>query len=1357
MQVTRLHPGTYVRRNVIPKEMSITKASELLGVGRPALSNFLNGKSSLSLEMSLRLERVFDVDSRYLLDLQAQFSQESKAEQLSIVTGNYSITLISIKAIEIEQWADKIESRTKLAALLRLLIQSTGEPTFCDFPAYENAELPGWDGITQSESATSWIPFGFSGWEFGCSKDPARKAEEDYSKRMLSVSPDERKAITFIFVTPRNWTGKNEWVREKLELRHWKDVRVYDANNLEQWIENSARVQFWFAEELGKHVRGLRLLSQCWSQWADSCEPKLTQAIFKGHVQIYSENFQQWLKDSPKKPYVVAAESRDEALAFLYCLIDQFYFNSDSQKIDAMVVDSPEAFEQMKYSGYSPNLFVINHSKIENEIGGFFRRCHCVIIRPSNDLFKEPNIRLKTIRKKEFEFALSEMNFTEDEIDKLSRESACSPSILRRLLSEIPEISTPHWSKSDEVVRKLMPAALVGAWQDDNEADQEVVRCLAKADNYKIVESNTTELLALNDSPLWLEREYCGVASRIETLKGIACSMSKEIVDGFFVVAEIVLSERDPTIGLAGSERWAAIFEGKVRSHSDVLRNGILETLILFAIFGEQFFEVNFRTQIDFKNRVDRLIRKLFTPFDRDTVASQIADLPSYAEASPEVILELIENDLNKCKPTLFELLRPAEGTVFNRPYQVDVLRALECLAWNASYFPRIVDILTNLFELQESFVKDIWKNTPENTLHSLFRSWLPMTNASTNARIRVFETLCEKSPILGWNLCLMLLNPRKQLCVDTCRPRWRNDAENLGRKQIDREQCAFFISKVKEIVFSWPQHDNETLADLVDILDTFETNEQYVIWSLVDNWTNSSPSEDAKAHLRKHIHRLLYSRKKQFDGEIDCTAAQTAFEKLRPTDPVSRHAWLFESKFVDLQLENATSEYFDKYEQQLRKRRQEALFEIWKNRGFEGVTSLLSRSHETAQQIGELVAQFLKKNDNAISIIEPCLIAAEESSDVISKNFLAGFICGIRTEERKRLINSFKYQPNLYLTLLLCLPYRRETWNLLEDTEKQFRDNYWRKVEPPIFPNQQNSEEINFSIDRLLDVNRAETAFHSVHLLWEKVDTSRIIKLLHALYQRIKNKSMEVGALSHYLSVVFDELDNRGGTSTIEKAELEFAFFPLLQHTEHGIPNLEFQIAKSHDLFVFAIRCAFKRSDGVDDWNELGFVDLDHFERISANYYELFYRLRRIPGKNDQGFIDLVELKRWLYEVRKLLQQYDRITIGDLKIGEYLANSPSDSDGIWPCRPVCEALDEIASEQIIKGFILGLKHLRGAHVRQEGGNQEREVAAQFRVWARERSYEFPYIERLLNEIAASYENEAKWWDHESRMENWLR
>ena len=55
------HPGGFIKRSVLPDDLSVTAAAQALGVGRPALSNLLNEKASLSPEMALRLEKAFGV------------------------------------------------------------------------------------------------------------------------------------------------------------------------------------------------------------------------------------------------------------------------------------------------------------------------------------------------------------------------------------------------------------------------------------------------------------------------------------------------------------------------------------------------------------------------------------------------------------------------------------------------------------------------------------------------------------------------------------------------------------------------------------------------------------------------------------------------------------------------------------------------------------------------------------------------------------------------------------------------------------------------------------------------------------------------------------------------------------------------------------------------------------------------------------------------------------------------------------------------------------------------------------------------------------------------------------------------
>ena len=68
------HPGQFIRMEIIePLDLSITRAAEILGVTRPALSALLNGRASLSPDMALRIEKAFGPKVDTLLRMQTVF------------------------------------------------------------------------------------------------------------------------------------------------------------------------------------------------------------------------------------------------------------------------------------------------------------------------------------------------------------------------------------------------------------------------------------------------------------------------------------------------------------------------------------------------------------------------------------------------------------------------------------------------------------------------------------------------------------------------------------------------------------------------------------------------------------------------------------------------------------------------------------------------------------------------------------------------------------------------------------------------------------------------------------------------------------------------------------------------------------------------------------------------------------------------------------------------------------------------------------------------------------------------------------------------------------------------------------
>jgi addiction module HigA family antidote len=68
------HPGEVIRTEVLqPLGLSITKAAEILGVRRATVSDLTNGKTAVSAEMALRLEKAFGVSMDLLLRMQAGY------------------------------------------------------------------------------------------------------------------------------------------------------------------------------------------------------------------------------------------------------------------------------------------------------------------------------------------------------------------------------------------------------------------------------------------------------------------------------------------------------------------------------------------------------------------------------------------------------------------------------------------------------------------------------------------------------------------------------------------------------------------------------------------------------------------------------------------------------------------------------------------------------------------------------------------------------------------------------------------------------------------------------------------------------------------------------------------------------------------------------------------------------------------------------------------------------------------------------------------------------------------------------------------------------------------------------------
>ena len=78
------HPGLSVRLDCLePLGLSVTDGARALGVTRQALNNLVNGKSGISPEMAIRLDKAFGGSAQVWLGLQMDYdlAQAMKRER----------------------------------------------------------------------------------------------------------------------------------------------------------------------------------------------------------------------------------------------------------------------------------------------------------------------------------------------------------------------------------------------------------------------------------------------------------------------------------------------------------------------------------------------------------------------------------------------------------------------------------------------------------------------------------------------------------------------------------------------------------------------------------------------------------------------------------------------------------------------------------------------------------------------------------------------------------------------------------------------------------------------------------------------------------------------------------------------------------------------------------------------------------------------------------------------------------------------------------------------------------------------------------------------------------------------------
>jgi len=1199
----------------------------------------------------------------------------------------------------------------------RLVLATTRDVVLAHFRSGEGVLYSGWDGLVESAAGSPFVPAGTSVWEMGTNHNPRDKAEDDYRKRTADPLGLNTADTTFVFVTPRRWPNKADWVAEKMAKGTWREVRAYDADDLETFLEPAPTVHSWISALVGKDPVATQDLETYWTDWADGTDPATSCDLVVGGRD---EEVQRLIEQVEASPSAVAirADSRDEALAFLAASIQRLpEVNRDSLFARAIVVHDPGMWRRIIVSD-QPLLLVPLFEGAE--LARAIKSGHTVVIPVGKEgIVSAGAIDLPRPRRAAMKEALLGMGLPDDRAEALATLGRRSLLALRRTLASSPAGQQPMWARPAEA-RAVLPAMLAGAWVGDHTADRDALAVLA-ARPYEQVEQDVTRLAQTSDPPVRQVGATWLLASKEDAWARLHPYLTGSDLQRLEDVARDVLGRDD----VGGRD-----------AHSGILREGIADTLALMAI--ERGALAGEATGQD---RASRVIRTILARANADDTgllwASLSGVLPLLAEAAPDVFIEAVDAGLKGSDPVLLRLFGDADrrDLLFAGSPHSGLLWALENLAWNPDFLGRVALILARLSCLT-SLPPQIG-NRPDRSLRAILLPWLPQTAAPLDRRLAVLDALRDREPSVAWDLLVGLLPRPHDSSHPTHGPRWRE-------WQMDREPGVTvpdWYRTIRELTSRALEDvgtDGHRWHGLIDATANLPPDAQDEV---IDRLLADDPAalgEDAQAEMRGALRSVIAHHRRFQDAEWAMPAEQVdrlaeAYRRLEPDGEIERREWLFADR-VDLPDAGTRGKAWD-YRGAIDEARDRAVREIHRYGGLHAVRDLaaaVERPADVGWALGRAGVLGPMERDILTDLASPDVARRLLARGYVGGRFRAGgwdWAASVLEDE------AGSWSPAQRGEFLVCLDPSASTFDWAErlgdETERAYWSHFgWLGLASP--------DDAARAAAKLITYGRPHAAVDLLGLRVDQVaaDPDLVVRALERAAEATPGDGIDWSTLTHDVAVLLDYIAASGVVDEARIARLEWIYLPLL-HDRRPAGLLHRELARDPAFFAEVVSLVF-RAEGENP----GETTKEVAAWATYGYY-LLKSWRWVPGRRDDGGLDAAALASWMREARRLLAAGGRSAIGDQMIGQVLGHSQPAADGAWPDVPVRDLIEEVGSDDMDLGLHTEVINSRGVTSRglTDGGAQERSLVERYNAYAQAMSDRWPRTAALLRRIAQYYDD----------------
>lgn len=1245
---------------------------------------------------------------------------------------------------ELVQWADS-GAGYDLPGLLRRLVIETGEGVeLVHFPAGVGATSGDWDGVVRATVGTAFVPEGVSGWEISTEKNSNKKAEEDYGKRLSAPDGSATADVTFVEVICRPWTKARAFAAQHTAEHRWKEVRAYNVESLETWLEQAPSTTIWLAEQLRRPVSGIRTAEQWWNDWLRSTRVPLRGAVVLAGRESGSETLLQRVT-SPGTTTVGGDLRLDEVHAFVAAT----FIDRADHEIHRPVLFLSDSDEARKLLSRPGELVVVApHAAFAREIPPSGH--HLIIPTPGSD---RADITIPPVASRLAAEALEKQGLPHRESREYGTLARRSLLALRRRVAVKPSLHEPSWAArgADTVRRRVL---LANTWNQTWSGDREALEALIGLP-YSSIEDAVRSLAAGPDDPMVaVVDERWHVVSPMDAWLLMGPQICTSDLEAFRKHALAVLLEPDPLAKLSEDDRFRASLEGTRRRFSGELVRGAANALALLSTVDNVVRVAGGQTGGSVASSV---VWELLDTANKDATAGTwimlAPHLPLLAEAAPSIFLDQLRKGIQPQAPFAEAVFADRERGKFGTPPaspHTHVLWALETLVWSPEHFDAAVSVLAELAELDPG---GEWSNRPAESLASVFSPWHPNTSADVDQRLTTVERLRRGHPEIAWKLLLSMLPHAHGFQMIHHGPTyrdWKTSEPVVLRTEYIRvvnEVARALLADVGASGERWRQ----IVKELNDLPPEFRAQARDQLAGLAEQGSLDEAEREALwSDLRVFVaHHREYSDAHWALPTSEVDALETVSEALAPASSLHRHAWLFDQGLITLGDVHRRDNY-EEYEREVAARRTAAIAEILNEEGFDGVLSFAADC-AVPGQVGAAL-------DRAAGAdYEDALVDLLDSPDSSMSNLAFGYFAHRFTSEGwdwlDGVIDAHRSSSAPVLSSLL-----RAAWDPKEAALRAHRlgdevaREFWANLS--YFGLGQDFDEAPRLSSRLIEFGRPAAALDLLALYRrpgaDLAYAEAVVSAFEALMEHPDDQ--ELPQLSQYdvdtlLKVVAAYRHQLG----VERAvRVEWYFLPMLGY-DPDAQTLHRTLAEDPRFFVEILSTVFRPRSDDESPHEPD--EPSEQERAAAeNAFRLLHSWSTCPGIDDQGEVTLERLRDWVSTARALFAERKRAEIGDEQIGQALAAAPADADGSWPCEAVRELLEELQNDRIDRGLEIRVFNNRGVTSRSldEGGQQEWKLAGGYRARADRFVMRWPRTAAIFRRLAETYEADARREDAEA-------